>query len=152
MELTAQGRDIIHHLAMVATGKCFLRFATTSGSHRGHAVDVFDRRRCQIIHHLAMVATGLWWRSAMDAPAKSSTIWRWWLRENVSYDLRQRLVATAATRWMSSIDVAAKSSTIWRWWLRDCGGDLRWTPLPNHPPSGDGGYGKMFLTICANGW
>ncbi len=88
----------------------------------------------------------------MDAPAKSSTIWRWWLRENVSYDLRQRLVATAATRWMSSIDVAAKSSTIWRWWLRDCGGDLRWTPLPNHPPSGDGGYGKMFLTICANGW
>ncbi|MFN5946915.1 MAG: hypothetical protein ACK43N_00325, partial [Pirellulaceae bacterium] len=104
MELTAQGRDIIHHLAMVATGKCFLRFAPTAGSHRGHAVDVFDRRRCQIIHHLAMVATGLWWRSAMDAPAKSSTIWRWWLRENVSYDLRPRLVAKAATRSVGSIE------------------------------------------------
>jgi hypothetical protein len=112
MELTAQGRDIIHHLAMVATGKCFLRFAPTAGSHRGHAVDVFDRRRLQIIHHLAMVATGLWW--------------------------------------MSSIDVDAKSSTIWRWWLRDYGGCLRSTPLPNHPPSGDGGYGKMFLTIRNN--
>ncbi|MFN9445276.1 MAG: hypothetical protein ACK57Y_04510, partial [Pirellulaceae bacterium] len=87
-------------------------FATTSCSHRGHAVDVFDRRRLQIIHHLAMVATGLWW--------------------------------------MSSIDVGSKSSTIWRWWLRDYGGCLRSTPLPNHPPSGDWGYGKMFLTIRNN--
>ncbi|MFN5770321.1 MAG: hypothetical protein ACK44Z_13290 [Pirellulaceae bacterium] len=34
-----------------------MHFAPTSGSHRGHAVDVFEGRRFWVIHHLAMVAT-----------------------------------------------------------------------------------------------
>ena len=34
-----------------------MRFAPTSGSHRGHAVDVFEGRRFWVIHHLAMVAS-----------------------------------------------------------------------------------------------
>ncbi len=36
-----------------------MRFAPTSGSHRGHAVDVFEGRRFRVIYYLAMVATGL---------------------------------------------------------------------------------------------
>jgi hypothetical protein len=41
--------DPIHHLAMVAT---------SSRSHRGHAVDGFEMSFEQNVHHLAMVATG----------------------------------------------------------------------------------------------
>jgi hypothetical protein len=52
----------------------------TSGSHRGHAVEIFGRGRFRIIHHLAMVATGMRWISSMDDVSGSSTIWRWWLR------------------------------------------------------------------------
>jgi hypothetical protein len=34
------------------------RFAPTSGSHRGQAVESFERCPSRTIHHLAMVATG----------------------------------------------------------------------------------------------
>jgi hypothetical protein len=48
----------IHHLAMVATWGFSIQLTPTSGSHRGHAVEVFVGRH-----------------------PSASTIWRWWLRE-----------------------------------------------------------------------
>ncbi|MFO0068006.1 MAG: hypothetical protein ACK523_18765, partial [Pirellulaceae bacterium] len=62
----------VHHLAMDGYGDCGgnlrissdqihvlrQRVAPTSGSHRGHAVEIFDRRRIWIVHHLAIDGYG----------------------------------------------------------------------------------------------
>ncbi|MFN9383225.1 MAG: hypothetical protein ACK565_07035, partial [Pirellulaceae bacterium] len=91
----------------------------TSGSHRGHAVDVFEGRRFWVVHHLAMVATKI----AVDVFEGR----RLWVIHHLAIDSageifscvsHRRPVATAATRWMFSKDVGSGLSTIWRWWLR----------------------------------
>jgi len=117
---------------------CYLLCSHFLCSHRGHAVDDFER-----------------------SPTRSSTIWRWWLhRMHATSSVAISSVATAATRWMASNDVQpahppsgdggylenachlfcshflcshrshavdgferspTRSSTIWRWWLpRKC--------------------------------
>jgi hypothetical protein len=77
----------------------------------------------QIIHHLAMVATRRWFGFERRFTS-SSTIWRWWLQEvdglrSTLYHTINHLAMVATRSGLASIDA-----------------------LPEHPPSGDGGYKK----------